>query len=44
MVLTVRGGVLGRRIGLVHSDEVVEVSPRDRRILLRGASNCDLSS
>ena len=37
MLLTVRGGVLGRRISLVHSDQVVEIAPRDRRILLKSA-------
>jgi hypothetical protein len=38
LLLTVRGGVLGRRLSLVHSDEVVEIAPRDRRISLKNAS------
>jgi hypothetical protein len=37
LLLTVRGGVLGRRISLVHSDQVVKITPRDRRILLKSA-------
>jgi hypothetical protein len=37
LLLTVRGGVLGRRLSLVHSGQVLEITPRDRRILLRGA-------
>jgi hypothetical protein len=38
LLLTVRGGVLGRRISLVHSDQVVEIAPRDRRISLKNSS------
>jgi len=37
LLLTVRGGVLGRRVSLVHSDQVMEIAPRDRRILLKSA-------
>jgi hypothetical protein len=37
-VLTVRGGVLGRRVSLVHSDQVAMIAPRDQRILLKSAS------
>jgi hypothetical protein len=35
--LIVRGGVLGRRISLVHSDQVLEVAPRSRRVRLKVA-------
>jgi hypothetical protein len=38
LLLSVRGGVLGRRLSLVHSDQVVEVTPRDRRLVLKSAS------
>jgi hypothetical protein len=34
-VLAIRGGVLGRRLALVHSDDVIVIVPRARRILLR---------
>jgi hypothetical protein len=37
LLLIVRGGVLGRRISLVQSDQVVEVAPRNRRIRLKVA-------
>ena len=36
-LLIVRGGVLGRRISLVHSDQVLEVAPRSRRVRLKVA-------